>query len=195
LTRTRLVRRLGLDGNSLRRRTDKVAACLAGLLLAIFLIGAPLLSVAAAHWAGGGGPQQAGRSPHQVLAVLLRAAPDTATCTGAGPGYCWVPAQWTTPDGKARVGRIPVSTGPPAGSTVRLSVNAAGTPIAPPPSPSTLAAREATAVVLTTCALGIAIWCLGRALRWMLDRRRLTAWETGWAAIGPQWTRCFRPRG
>ena len=52
MTRTRLVRRLGLDGNSLRRRTDKVAACLAGLLLAIFLIGAPLLSVAAAHWAG-----------------------------------------------------------------------------------------------------------------------------------------------
>jgi len=85
MTRTRLVRRLALDGNPLRRRTDKIAACLAGLLLAIFLIGAPLLSVAAAHWAGGGGQQQAGRSLRQVLAVLLGAAADTATCMGAAP--------------------------------------------------------------------------------------------------------------
>src|SRR5262249_28655957 len=47
----RLSRRLGLDGNPLRRRTDKIAACAAALLLAAFVIGAPLLSVAAAGWA------------------------------------------------------------------------------------------------------------------------------------------------
>jgi hypothetical protein len=48
---TRLARRLGVDGNPLRRRTDKIAACLAALLIALFLIGAPLLSVTAARWA------------------------------------------------------------------------------------------------------------------------------------------------
>ena len=53
---TRLARRLGLDGNPLRRRTDKIAACLAALLLAAFLIGAPVLSVAAVGWAGRPGP-------------------------------------------------------------------------------------------------------------------------------------------
>jgi hypothetical protein len=43
---TMLSRRLGLDGNPLRRRIDKLAACMAALLMAVFLIGAPMLSVA-----------------------------------------------------------------------------------------------------------------------------------------------------
>ena len=73
---TRLARRLGLDGNPLRRRTDKIAACLAALLLAVFLIGAPVLSVRAVGWAGHtvAAGQQAARSWRQVSAVLLRAA-------------------------------------------------------------------------------------------------------------------------
>jgi len=32
---TQLARRLGLDGNPLRRRTDKIAACLAALLVVV----------------------------------------------------------------------------------------------------------------------------------------------------------------
>lgn len=52
MMRPRLARRLGLDGNPLRRRTDKIAVSLAALLLAVFLIGAPLLSMAAIGWAG-----------------------------------------------------------------------------------------------------------------------------------------------
>jgi hypothetical protein len=54
MKRTRLSRRLGLDGNPLRRRTDKIAACAAAALLASFLIGAPL-SVVAAGWAARSG--------------------------------------------------------------------------------------------------------------------------------------------
>ena len=59
---TWLARKLGLDGNPLRRRTDKIAAWAAALLLAVFLIGAPLLSVAAIGWAGraGAAGQRAG---------------------------------------------------------------------------------------------------------------------------------------
>jgi len=52
MKRTRLAHRLGLDGNPLRRRIDKIAAGLAALLVAVFLIGAPMLSMAAARWAG-----------------------------------------------------------------------------------------------------------------------------------------------
>jgi len=43
-----LARRLGLDGNPLRRRTDKAASCLVLVLLVVFLTGVPLLSAAAA---------------------------------------------------------------------------------------------------------------------------------------------------
>jgi hypothetical protein len=45
MTVRRLARRLGLDGNPLRRRTDRTAVCFAALLLAMFLIGAPVLSI------------------------------------------------------------------------------------------------------------------------------------------------------
>ena len=48
----RIARRLGLDRNPLRRRADKIAALLAALLVAVFLIGAPMVSAAAIGWAG-----------------------------------------------------------------------------------------------------------------------------------------------
>jgi len=40
----------------LRRRTDKVAACLAALLVAVFLTGAPVMSIAAVGWPAVPGP-------------------------------------------------------------------------------------------------------------------------------------------
>jgi hypothetical protein len=130
---TRLARRLGLDGNPLRRRLDKIAACLAALLMAVFLIGAPMLSTAAARWVGHAvaAGQRAARSWRQVPAVLLRGAP--LPDVGGGFGTSWVRARWTAPDGHMRTGRIPVSTSLAAGSTVQLWVDAAGSPTGPPP--------------------------------------------------------------
>jgi hypothetical protein len=74
---TLLARRLGLDGNPLRRRTDKIAACLAGLLVAVFLIGAPSLALAAIGWAGPAGVtgQHATRVSRQVPVTGLQLAP------------------------------------------------------------------------------------------------------------------------
>jgi len=61
MTRTeRLARRLGLDSNPLRRRTDRIAGCLGAGLLAAFLIGAPLLSIASARGRAAGGALVAG---------------------------------------------------------------------------------------------------------------------------------------
>ena len=192
---TRIARKLGLDGNPLRRRTDKIAACAAALLLAVFLAGAPFLSVAAADWAGRPGTAElrAERSWHQVPAILLQAAPKPAA--DGVPGYSLVLARWTTPDGRARTGRIPVSTSMAAGHTVRLWVNAAGSPAGPPLNDRLVPAYEATAAVIATVTLAIMLLCLAGAGRWVLDRRRLADWEAAWAAVGPQWTRRFRSRG
>ena len=41
MTASRLARRLGMDGNPLRRPTDKFAAWLGALLVVVFIIGAP----------------------------------------------------------------------------------------------------------------------------------------------------------
>ena len=195
MKKTRLARRLGLDGNPLRRRIDKIAACLAALLMAVFLTGAPMLSVAAARWAGHAAAtaQRAARSWHQVPAVLLRGAPLPAL--GWAFGSSWVPARWTAPDGQERAGRIPVSSRLAAGRTVRLWVDTAGSPTGPPPSHGAAVASEALAAAFASVALGAVLWWLAGAGRWVLDRRRLAAWEAAWAAIGPQWTWRFRSRG
>ena len=192
---TRLARRLGLDGNPMRRRIDKIAAGLAALLVAVFLIGAPMLSMAAARWAGHAAAtgQRAARSWRQVPAVLLRGAPLPAV--GWVFGSSWVSARWTAPDGHERAGRIPVSTGLAAGRTVRLWVDAAGSPTGHPSSYGAPVASEAIAAVFAAVALGGVLWWLAGAGRWALDRRRLAAWEEAWAAVGPQWTWRFRSRG
>jgi hypothetical protein len=196
MTATRLARKLGLDGNPLRRRTDRAAACFAALLLAIFLISAPVLSIAAIDWAGhtGATGQQAARSWHQVSAVLRQAAP-VPSFSREALGFTLVQARWTAPDGRARAGPIPVSAGLAAGHTVPLWVDEAGMPTGPPPSHPATLAREATAGVVATIALGIMLLCLAGAGRWVLDRRRLADWEAAWAAVGPQWTKRFRSRG
>jgi hypothetical protein len=188
---TRLARRLGLDGNPLRRRTDKIAAA---LLLAVFLIGAPLLSVAAVGWAGRvlAAEQRAEGSWRQVPAVLLQAAPAPDPAAG---GVSWVPARWTAPDGRARTGEIPVSTSLAAGHTVPLWVDAAGSPAGSPLNNGAVLVREAIAALIASGALGIVLLYLARAGRRVLDRRRLADWEAAWAAVGPRWTKRFGSRG
>ena len=193
---TGLARKLRLDGNPLRRRTDKIAAWAAALLVAVFLIGAPLLSVAAAGWAGraGAAGQRAERSWYQVPAVLLQ-APSAPAAAGGIFGDLRVRARWTAPDGRARTGRIPVSTAMAAGRTVPLLVDAAGWPADPPLDRHAVVADEVAAAVVAPAALGMVLLCLAWAGRWLLDRRRLADWEVGWASVGPQWTKRFRSRG
>jgi len=194
--KTWIGRKLGLDGNPLRR-TDRIAACAAALLLAVFLTAAPFLSVAAAGWAGrpSAAELRAGRSGHQVPAIVLQAAPNPTASAGGVLGYSLVLACWTALDLRARTDRIPVSSSMAAGRTVRLWVNAAGSPAGPPLNDRLVLAYEVTAAVISTVTLGIMLSCLACAGRWVLDRRRLADWEAAWAAVDPQWTRRFRSRG
>jgi len=100
----RLARKLGLDSNPLRRRTDRIVACLGAGLLAAFLIGAPLLAIAAAHVAGhlGAAEQRAQRSWRQVSAVLLRNAPAPAVRPPSPAASTGAPG--CRPDGPHRTG-------------------------------------------------------------------------------------------
>ena len=189
MTASRLGRRLGLDRNPLRRRTDKIAAVLAAVLVMVFLAGAPVLSVLAMGWAR----QAEAVRLWQVHAVVQRAVP---VPTGMDDlGSPWVQARWTAPDGRQRAGEIPVSGGTAAGRVVPLWVDAAGSPAGPPPSRNAELARETAAAAVATIALVVVLCCLAWAGRQVIDRRRLAAWERAWATVGPQWTRRFRSLG
>jgi hypothetical protein len=193
---TRLARRIGLDRNPLRRRTDKLATGLTLVLLAVFLVGSPLLSAAAVGWVArtAAAEQQAERSWRQVPAVLLSSASVSASTNGFAP-YSWGLARWTAPNGHKRTGDIPVSVVLTAGQVVPLWVDQAGSPTGPPVSHRVVLAREAGAAAAAPLALGLLLLCLATAARWILSRRGLADWEAAWAAVAPQWTRRFRSRG
>ncbi len=193
----RVVRRLGLDNNPLRRRTDKIAACLGAGLLVAFLAAAPFLVMATAHLAmqAGTAEQRAQRTWHQVDAVLLRSAPAPGAFAGGLYGGTWVPARWTAPDGRSRTGEIDVTTGLAKGQTVPIWVNPAGLPTGPPLAHRAVVARAVLAAAVAPVVLAIVLGFLGGVGRWVLDRRRLAGWDAAWALVGPQWTKRFWTRG
>ena len=72
---TRLARILGLDGNPLRRATDRAMTWIRVGLLAAFLIGTPLAAIGAGHWmyhAGIRHPRGVGQDRAALLAAPAR---------------------------------------------------------------------------------------------------------------------------
>jgi len=193
----RLARKLGLDANPLRRRTDKIATWLMVQFLVVVLAGVPVFGIAAFTWAArsGAAEQRAEHSWREVPAVLLHSVPGPDSFADGVFGYSWVPARWTAPNGQVRSGNIPVEIGLAADRRVRLWVDAAGRPTDAPLTHRAVLARAATAAAVATAVLLIALSCLAFIVRWLLDRRRLADWELAWAIVGPQWTKRFRSRG
>jgi hypothetical protein len=190
----RLAMRLGLDGNSLRRRTDKIAAYGGIGLLALFLAGAPIVGIGAGHWAyrAAMSKQQDQRSWRQVTAVLLQTAPVEPGSYDASNS--WAPARWTPPGGHTRQGMISVPADTSAGSRVRIWVDGSGRWAGQPLSPRIAAVRVAAAVVISTLMLATVLAGVASFGQWLLDRRRLAGWEAGWNSVESQWTRQFRTR-
>jgi hypothetical protein len=195
--RQRLARRLGLDTNPLRRRTDRIASCLGGGLLVAFLVGAPLLVIATAGWAGRAGvaEQQAQRTWHEISAVLLRNAPAPAAFAGSLYGGTWVPARWTAPDGRSRTGEIDVTTALAKGQTVPIWVDPSGLPTGPPLTHRAVVARTVIAAAIAPVVLAVVLGFLCAVGRWVIDQRRLAGWDSAWALVGPKWTKRFWSRG
>ncbi|HUB38543.1 MAG TPA: hypothetical protein VMA72_06810 [Streptosporangiaceae bacterium] len=191
-TRTwvKLSRRLGWDGNPLRRPADKIEAWLVPVAVALFLALSPVVGIGLSAWvhADNAAAQRAAQSWSSVKAVLVQAAPGPAEPDGgANTWTVWVPAKWTF-HGRHVTGKVPVPAGSRAGSTQTVLLNRAGAVQVRPQSASQVAgmADTATAVGLTVLAALLAglVWLTRR----VLDRRRLARWESAWLAVGPRWS-------
>src|SRR5262249_41036625 len=127
---SRVARRLGLDGNPLRR-TDKIAACLAVLLVAVFVIGAPVLARAAVGWVSrvAAAEQPVARSWRAVPAVVRKAAPAPAVWE-----VSWVPARGTAPAGRHGPGRSRSGRRWPQARRSGCGWMRPGPPAGPPPA-------------------------------------------------------------
>jgi hypothetical protein len=192
---TRLARSgrwLGFDRNPLRRTADRIEAGIRIAMLILLIVAVPLTMIAvgrlADHIAMRNVRAQA-RSDHLVSAVLLQRAPSS----GIPDLYSavevnWVPARWTAPGGSARTGDVLAPAGARKGSTVRAWVNVHGAITDPPPNHNDVVGDVFVAVTLTGLGLVFALLGTGTLARQALDRRRMSAWDTEWRAIGPLWS-------
>jgi hypothetical protein len=187
----RLVRLWRPDGNPLRRTADRLEAAIMTTLIAAFLCGAPVAGLAAGQAAAAGGlrVEQAQAAWHQVTAVLLRKAPAAAQPLFQASLEPLVPARWKAPDGTSRTGEVYAPAGAAAGSMVTVWINRSGRPTFSPVQRGDVIEATALAASLATVAVAAGLALLGLIARWVLDRRRLAAWEARWAVTGPQWTR------
>ena len=190
-TMTWLRRRLGSDGNPLRRREDRIAAWLVpAWFLALLALG-PAVASAAALWvhSGESAVQHAEQSWHEVPGVLLKAASGPLmTDNGANTWTVWALAKWSAA-GRWHVGAVPVAAKSPAGSEVPVWLNKAGKVEVAPLSARQLGAYADTVTTIALAALAVFLAGIAWAVSRALDRRRLASWEAAWLVVGPRWSR------
>ncbi len=188
---TRLARRLGIDGNPLRRRSDVIAGWLLPVAILLFLFLGPIiytltdLQVRADNAA----LQHAKVTWHQVNAEALQAAAGPQRSGRSANTWTVVtPVRWVL-NGQAHTANYPVAAGTPADTQVKIWLNRAEKLEIPPLSAAQLDDRVLADTMVALAALAVLLTGLTWAVRRMLDRRRLTEWETEWLAVGPGWSR------
>jgi hypothetical protein len=183
----RLLRRWLPDRNPLRRGSDRAETAILLLLLFAFTGSAPIAAHVAGSWTYATSAREAQAQEatrHQVRATLLQAAvpwgPDTYGDEAS--------ARWKAPDGQVRTGQVAVPDGGAAGSTIMIWVNQSGQLADSPLQPGQVADRADIACTLAIVGLAVTLIIVGVAGHWVLDRRRLAAWDADWLTNGPSWT-------
>lgn len=188
----RSARWLGFGRNPLRRTTDRIEAGARIAMLILLVAAVPITMIAvgrlADHIALRNARAQA-HSDHLVSAALLQRVPsDGIPDPYSAVEVNWVPARWTAPDGSARTGDVLAPAGARKGSTVRAWVNAHGAITDPPANHNDVVGDVFVAVTLTGLVLIFALLGAETLTRQALDRRRMSAWDAEWRAIGPLWS-------
>jgi len=185
-----LIRRLGLDRNPLRRRSDRIAAWLAPAVVAVFLGLCPVVAGLTGSWVRteNAALQRTEQSWPRVRGVLLQAAPGPLEPDHGANGWTEVePARWTF-DGKAQHGLVPVPSGLNAGTPITVDLNPAGQVQAPPLNTAEVRDRIDTLAFFVMVLIGGLLLVITWVARRYLDKRRITGWETEWLTVGPHWT-------
>jgi hypothetical protein len=183
----RFVRGRRPDRNPLRRGSDRVETAVLALLIIVFLVAAPFAALASSSWALARAHQAqlAERaSSYQVPARVLK----LEATSGAAYGDPSAHARWTAHDGKVVTGDIAVPLGAAVGSTQWLWTTADGQLTNPPLEDSQVTGQAYVAEGFGVFTLAVLLTVTGVVTRWMLDKRRMAAWDTEWRATGPRWT-------
>jgi hypothetical protein len=188
--RTRLARRLGIDGNPLRRRSDVVAAWLLPLAIVLFFGLCPVIYalIGMRVRADNAAVQRAEATWHQASAELVQGAAGPQQ-TGSGPKWTVLAPIRLVENGRAYDANYPVVAGTPADTQVKVWLNRTGSLEVPPLSAAQADDRILADTVVALAAFAVVLAGGAWMTRRLLDRRRLAGWETEWLAVGPRWSR------
>lgn len=173
--------------SALRRTSDRVQVLARWVLLVAGLLVVPVALAAGSAVTAKLAPQVAAQRAdrHQVVAEVLT-VPDVGTESGpdvAVEGRA--PVRWIAADGTVRVAVVTMPATARPGDPETLWVDRQDRPTVAPMTTSYPAAQGffTTATIL----LGDLFVSLGllAALRWVLDRRRLRAWDAAWRRFTP----------
>jgi hypothetical protein len=186
-----LSRRLGIDGNPLRRPIDRLEAWLAPVGTIVFLVLCPVLFLVIGMLvrADNAAVVRAERSWQPVTAQLLQstAGPEFSD-HGANTWTEWTRASWTF-DGRHHTGQVPAPASSSAGSNETIWLNHAGHVQVPPMSSAQvndwISGETMLAVGVLTVLMFVAVWLTRR----LLERRRIASWELDWLMVEPRWSR------
>lgn len=187
----RVVRGARPDRNPLRRRSDRVETYLFAGLFVLAAAGAPLAAQAASHaaYAAALSAQRAqAAATHQVPAVTTQAA---GSSYGGYTIVGYVPAQatWTSVTGIRHSGQVLAPAGSPRGTAVTVWTDAAGDLTSPPLRPSQVAGQADLAAIGAIAGVGVLYLSGIGIVRWVLYRRRMTAWAADWEVTARAWNR------
>ncbi|MEU2440508.1 hypothetical protein ABZ595_30650 [Streptomyces rubradiris] len=177
--------------NPLRRRADVVEAWVVlGAFLLTVLAGVLVGLAAAGAVEHGLARERALRRPTVARVVTPVPAKSAAREDRASAGErVWTEVRWTAVDGSSHTGRIRVRSDSGPGTPVTVWTDPRGRLVDRPTSASEAALR-ATLIGLLVGVSAAAVPCVaGLAVRGRLERRRMRAWDTEWARLGPQWGR------
>ena len=182
-------RLLGWAPNPFRRRVDRVEAMIRTALAALFLVAAPILAAGAARHAAAAAHQlrAAERGWKLVTATYLQ-RPVLTAVPYAGLAAGWALARWTAPGGQPRTGLVGASSAGYAGQRVRIWVDRAGRPTAPPLAGGAVSSQVGLAATLVPLGLAAGVVLTGLAVRSVAGRRRLASWGREWDAVEPRWS-------
>lgn len=178
----------GGRNSPLRRTVDRVERGILALAVALAVAAVPVavLAGAAVQRASDVVVTQQNAAAFPSTAVLLKDAP--ANTPGSALGVSTALGKWRTPAGNTLTGQVSAAPGTSAGTTVPIWLNAAGHPVDAPLTADQAYWRGVVTLVLVLIIAFTLIASAYAVTHWILDRKRLAAWEADWRTVEPRWT-------
>ncbi len=184
----RAIRGARLDGNPLRRGIDRLETCLlAGLFVVLAAVTPSAMRLAghACFAAAMHTRQEQLTTRHQVRAVLTEeASPVSGYSLSA---YVLTRATWSSVGGVRRSDEVPADPGSPKGAVVPVWTDSSGYLVSPPLAVSEAASQADAAATGVIVATGVLYVAGAAAIRHVLNRRRMAAWDADWVATARMW--------